>query len=362
MLTRRRVGSALLGAFSVLGGAKLSAFAQSIPDNRADQIKAAGKTMAFAAPGGDLGRILKAILADFTADTGIRVNYLEGPLLDIYGRMKAERTRPSIDVYVASSVTEAKGIQEGMYTPLDPKIVTNLSKVSELGRSPNGMGARMGFTNLGILYNRKLFEANNVPPPRRWEDIWAPALAGHPILGDTTSFYTVLYIAYLTKQLGGNESDPQLGINYLADRKSKLLAVVRTYPERMQMLNSGQAWLTVDVGMTSLPETRKNADLAFVTPEDGSPLFWNAYTAVKGSPNPIGAQLLINYLISDEIQARLARESFLGPISNSVKLDEELTKSIPYGERLARMTPLDNGAIGDAITKYRDLWNTKMTQ
>ena len=190
MLTRRRVCSALLGALSVLGGARLSSFAQSIPDNRADQIKAAGKTMAFAAPGGDLGRILKAILADFTTDTGIRVNYLEGPLLDIYGRIKAERTRPSIDVYVASSVTEAKGIQEGMYSPLDPKVVTNLPKVSELGRSPNGMGARMGFTNLGILYNRKLFEANNVPPPRRWEDIWAPALAGHPILGDTTSFYS----------------------------------------------------------------------------------------------------------------------------------------------------------------------------
>lgn len=98
MLTRRRVGSALLGTLSVLGSARLSAFAQSIPDNRADQIKAAGKTMAFAAPGGDLGRILKAIQADFTADTGIRVNYLEGPLLDIYGRIKAERTRPSIDV------------------------------------------------------------------------------------------------------------------------------------------------------------------------------------------------------------------------------------------------------------------------
>lgn len=362
MLDRRTVCSTLVGALSVLGGATQSSRAQTIPDNRADQLKAAGKTMAFAAPGGDLGRILKSILADFTNETGIRVNYLEGPLLDLYGRIKAERTRPSIDVYVASSVTEAKGIQEGIYAALDPKIVTNLANVSELGRSPNHMGVRMGFTNLGIIYNRKHFEADNVPVPRKWEDIWAPALAGHPILGDTTSFYTVLYIAYLTKQLGGSESDPQRGIDYLAERKSKLLAVVRTYPERMQMLNSGQAWLTVDVGMTSLPETRKNPDLAFVTPEDGAPLFWNAYTAVKGSPNPIGAQLLINYLISDAVQARLARESFLGPVSNSVKLDDALAKAIPYGERLARMAPLDNGAIGDAITTYRDLWNAKMKQ
>jgi hypothetical protein len=59
--------------------------------------------MAFAAPGGDLGRILKAIQADFTADTGIRVNYLKGPLLDIYGRIKAGRTRPSIDVMLPAA-------------------------------------------------------------------------------------------------------------------------------------------------------------------------------------------------------------------------------------------------------------------
>jgi len=360
MLTRRSFGAALGAALPLFAGSRFSAFAQGAGDDKAAQIKAAGKSLVFAAPGGDLGKILKAILADFTKETGIRVSYLEGPLLDLYGRIKAERSRPSIDVYVASSVTEVKGIQESIYTPLDPRIVTNLAKVSDLGRAANGMGVRMGFTNLGILYNRKLLEANNVAPPRRWEDIWSQAIAGHPILGDTTSFYTVLYIAYLTKQLGGSEANPQPGIDYLAQRKSKLLAVVRTYPERMQMLNSGQAWLTVDVGMTSLPETKRNADLAFVTPEDGSPLFWNTYTAVKGSPNPIGAQLLINYLISDETQARLARESFLGPVSSSVKLDDALAKAIPYGERLARMAPLDNGAIGDAINTYRDLWNAKM--
>ena len=166
-----------------------------------------------------------------------------------------------------------------MYAPLDPKIVTNLAKVSELGRSPNEWARAWAspisaFCTIANCSRRTRYRLR-----ADGEDIWAPALAGHPILGDITRFYTVLHIAYLTKQLGSNESDPQLGINYLADRKSKLLAVVRTYPERLQMLNSGQAWLTVDVGMTSLPETRKNADLAFVTPEDGSPLFWNAYTA-----------------------------------------------------------------------------------
>src|SRR5262249_25496758 len=154
-------GQALCSALLTLCANPMGvAVAQSVPADRASQINAAGKSLVFAAPGGDLGRILKSILADFTKDTGIRVNYLEWLLLDLYGRIKAERNRPSVDVYVASSVTEAKGIAEGMYSPLDPTIVTNLANVSALGQSPNRLSVRMGFTDLGILYNRKLYEAN----------------------------------------------------------------------------------------------------------------------------------------------------------------------------------------------------------
>ena len=357
----RRFGVALMIGGLVLAAGAGAVHAQADSPDQQALIRSAGKSLVFAAPGGDLGKILKSVLADFTQQTGIRVNYLEGPLLDLYGRIKAERNRPSIDVYVASSVTEAKGIQEGTYQALDPKIVTNLRQVGPIGRVPGDMGVRQGLTNLGILYNRKFYEDNKIPLPRRWEDIWSPAVKNRVILGDTTSFYTVLYIAYLTKTHGGDVSNPEAGIDYLAKRKNNLLAVVRTYPERMQMLTSGQAWLTVDVGMTSVPQTRKNPDLAFLTPEDGSPLFWNAYTVVKGAPNPVGAQLLINFLISEPIQARLARESFLGPVNSAVKIEGDLAKQIPYGKSsIDRLVALDSGAIAESIGRYRELWNAKM--
>jgi putative spermidine/putrescine transport system substrate-binding protein len=335
--------------------------AQSISAEQPDQLRRAGKTLVFAAPGGDLGKVLKGLLADFSKDTGIRVNYLEGPLLDLYGRVKAEWNRPSIDVYVASSVTETKGIHEGMYQKLDPKIVTHMREVLPVGLAAGGYGVRMGLTSLGIIYNRKVYEQNHIPAPTSWDDIWNPAVSGHVILGDTTSFYTVLYIASITKRLGGEVSNPAPGIDYLAERKHSLLAVVRTYPERMQMLNSGQAWLTVDVGMSSVPETRKNPDLAFVSPEQGSALFWNCYTVVKGAPNPVGAHLLINYMISAPAQARLARDAFLGPVNRQTTLDPELAAAVPYGaERIGKLLALDNSAIGDALGKYRELWDAKM--
>jgi len=357
---RSFVSAVALAAAAMTGSGALHA--QTLADQK-DLINAAGKTLVFAAPGGSLGQVLKAVLADFTDQTGIKVNYLEGPLLDLYGRIKAERRRPSIDVYVASSITEAKGIEEGVYQPLDPKIVTNLANVGDIGKTPNNMTVRQGFTNLGILYNKKQLEEAKIPLPKRWEDIWNPAFKNRVILGDTTSFFTVLYVAYMTRQQQGDVANPVKGVDYLAERKGNLLAVVRTYPERMQMLASKQAWMTVDVGMTSLLETKKNPELAFVTPEDGSPLFWNAYTIVKDAPNPIGAQLLVNFLISEPIQARLARESFLGPVNSAVKLEGELAELIPYGKAsIDRLVAMDNEAIGDAINRYRELWNAKMSQ
>ena len=351
--TRRTVLQSLIGSAALA----TPVMAQS---NKDDLVKRAGKTLTFAGSGGDLGEILKTLLADFTADTGIKVNFFAGPLLDIYGRIRAERNRPSIDVYFSSSVSEAQGLKDDMYTPLDPAIVTNLAEVYDLARVPGDKGVRMEFTDLGIVYNKKKLAENGVTL-QKWDDIWSPALRERIILGDTTSFYTVLYIAYMTQRLGDKVSDPTKGIAYIAHNKPNLLAIVRTYPERIQMLTSGAAWLTIDVGMTSLPETKNHADIGFLSPPEGSPLFWNSLHAIRNCPNPIGAQLLINHLISTPVQTRWAEKSLVGPVNKNVKLPPEIAALVPYGpERIAKLVVLDPAMIADSIDRYRTAWDSAM--
>jgi putative spermidine/putrescine transport system substrate-binding protein len=187
-------------------------------------------------------------------------------------------------------------------------------------------------------------------------------VSGRVITGDTTSTYTVLYLAYMTKLLGGNEADPTRGIDSLAEHKKNLLAVVRTYPERIQLLTNGQAWINIDVGFTSLPETVASSDIGYVSPLEGSPLFMLAVHAIKGARNPIGAQLLLNYMISPSVQAQWAKESFVGPVNKNVKLDPELAKQVPYGDSLKRLMPMDYVALSDSLQKYREMWNAKIAQ
>jgi putative spermidine/putrescine transport system substrate-binding protein len=337
------------------------ATAQTAPASNAEYIKQAGKSLVYAGPGGGLGESFKRIFAEFTKDTGISVTYLTGPIMDMYGRIRAERNRPSIDVYLSNGVTEARGIADGAFLKLDPKIVTALPELYDIARVPNDMGVRIEFTNVGIIFNKKPFLEKNIPFPTKWDDVWSPAVNGRVILGDTTSFYTVLYIAYMNKLRGGREDDPSKGIDFIASQRSKMMAVVRTYPERMQMLTSGQAWLTVDVGLTSIPETKNNPDLGWAQ-LDEAPLFWNGFKVVNGCPNPIGAQVLVNYMISQKAQLMFAKENFVGPANKHVKLDDELAKIVPYGpEGIKRFVALDQGLIGESLNKYRDLWNAKFS-
>jgi putative spermidine/putrescine transport system substrate-binding protein len=324
-------------------------------------IDQASKTVVFAGPGGELGEAYKRIFADFTKETGITVTYLPGGVLDLFGRMAAERRRPSIDVYLSNGPSEARGASDGLYQQLDTKIVTALSEVYDLARVTDDMGVRFNFTNIGILYNKQKYMENNVPVPKIWADIWNPAVAGHVILSDPSGFASTLYIAYVNKKQGGSEGDPTAGIEYLATQKSKLLAIVRTSPERLQLMLAGQAWLTVDNGGSAIPETKKNPNFGFVSPEDGWPLFWNGLHAVKDGPNPIGAQLLINYMIGAGAQTKFANEVWVGPVNKNAKMSPELMQVAPdLSKGVSHFVLLDQKAIGDAYNAYRDIWNAKM--
>ncbi len=327
----------------------------------ADLVAKAGKTLVFAGVGGPIGNTLKTMAAEFTKATGIRITYVEGPVLDLFGRIEAERNRPSIDVYYGNNVTESLGIQRGLYVPLDPKIVTNLVNVYDVARLKDDLGVRMAFSGLGILYNKKIYAEHNISEPKSWDDLWNPAVSGHIIIGDTSDYQNQLYIAFLTRLLGGTESDPTLAIDFIAKNKPKLLAIVRTYPERMQMIGNGEAWLVGAAGMVGIQETKNNPALGFVTPATGTGLYTVSLHPVKNSPNPIGAQLFINYFLGVPMQEFWAKTSYAGPANKTVKLDPELAKLVPYGqEAVSHLVPLDGGVIGGSLQKYRDLWNQKV--
>jgi putative spermidine/putrescine transport system substrate-binding protein len=263
---------------------------------------------------------------------------------------------------MANGPAEAQGQVDGLYQKLDPKIVISLPEVHDVARVKNDMGVRFMFTNIGLFYNKKKYAENNIPAPKVWDDLWAPGVAGRVILSPPSGFSAALYIAYVNKVRGGREDDPTRGIEYIASQKSKLLAIVRTAPEREAMMAGGQAWITPLDGASVIPQTMRNPDYGFVLPEDGVLLSWNAACVVKDCPNPIGANLLVNYMISAKSQEEFSAAAYLAPANKNAKMKPEVAQLAPnLSQDISKLMVIDQALMGASINKYREVWDAKMS-
>lgn len=67
-------------------------------------------------------------------------------------------------------------------------------------------------------------------------------------------------------------------------------------------------------------------------------------------------------MLSKKIQERLAKNLFVGPVNKNVRLEGDLSKIVPYGpEGVAKLGPLDGGAVAKSLQKSRTIWDEKVS-
>jgi putative spermidine/putrescine transport system substrate-binding protein len=229
----------------------------------------------------------------------------------------------------------------------------------------NDLGVRLILYNLGLMYNPTIYKQKNIPAPTTWDDFWNPALNGHIVLSGPPGYYPSLYIAYESALHGGSESNPAPGIDYIAQHKSQLLGVVNDLTTQLQLAASGQAWIQIQAGITALPLVKSDPTrYGYVAPiQNGAILGWNGLHAVKNSPNPIGAQMFINFLLSPAAQVVLAQNLSVGPVNNKVNLSSDLANVVPYrgNPLIAHAQVFDAAKINASLQTYQDDWLAKMS-
>ncbi|GEA84633.1 thiamine ABC transporter substrate-binding protein [Cellulomonas gelida] len=72
---------------------------------------------------------------------------------------------------------------------------------------------------------------------------------------------------------------------------------------------------------------------------------------LAGAQNPTGAQALIDFLLSDEVQADIPGSMYMYPVSSAVELPDEWTRFAPLAENPFEVAPAE-------IAANRDLWLT----
>lgn len=289
----------------------------------------------------------------FERATGIKIVDVSKPTL---GQMKAQVESKNIewDVVQAESRWVLRGTQEGLFEPIDTKIVDMTDLIPEAKHS-HAVGTY--FWSKVIAYNSKIFPKGK--HPKSWKDFWdVKAFPGRRSLQ--------------------NIPVRQLEFALLADGvpKEKLypIDVERAYKKLDQIKPHIHAWyvaaqgeqLLMDGEVVMVPITNGRA---LVSAAKGFPidiefneggLELDSWVVLKGTKKREQAMQFINFASKPENQAKFSEQYFGGPTNKKTfgLLSDEVNRKLPsHPSVLSKQFLTNTKWWADNETAMTERWN-----
>jgi iron(III) transport system substrate-binding protein len=249
----------------------------------------------------------EAILKDFEKSTGIQVRAVydteETKSTGVALRIVAEREHPQADVFWANEPLRPVMLnQQGL---LDAYRSPNADEIPARYRDPDGYWTGFAARARVIIYNTNLVKAEEAPASimdlanPRWK---GKAGLANPLFGTTTTQIAGLFA------LWGEPATTR----FLDAVKANGIKLVTSNGEAKDLVVSGElAWAFTDTDDAS-EALEQHKPVAVVYPDQagvGTLVMPNAVALVKGAPNPEPAKKLIDYLLSREVEEKLAKST-----------------------------------------------------
>jgi iron(III) transport system substrate-binding protein len=294
------------------------------------------------------------VLKEFERTSGIKVRAVydteETKSTGVALRVVAERERPQADVFWANEPLRAVMLQQqGLLAAYRSPSADDISaRYRDPGDYWTGFSARARV----ILYNTDEVKPDAVPSSVR--DLTDPRWKGraglaNPLFGTTTT--QVAALAALWGEPAARK--------FLDDIKANGVRIVTSNGEAKDLVASGElAWAFTDTDDASeAVEQRK--PVAVVYPDQdsiGTLVMPNAVALVKGAPHPEAAKKLIDYLLSRQVEERLARSTAAQmPLHRDVSVPPNV-KPVSAIKDMA-VTYATLGGMIDGILPYLRRWS-----
>ena len=283
----------------------------------------------------------RPVLKRFEEETGIRVLAVfdteAQKTTGLYQRILAESNNPRADVFWNSEVARTlQLVREGVLAPYKPPAASDIpAYLRGKGDLWTGFAVRARV----LIYNRE--RLGDLPPPRSIADLAAPRFRGQAAIARPLFGTTATHAGALHAVLG--EAGMKQYFHSLVDNQARVVegnAVVRN------LVASGE----VIVGLTDTDDAHEAIlrgdpveivypDQVATFPGSAEPLgvfiIPNTVALVADSPRPDLGKRLIDYLVSEKVEARLAASTSAQiPVREGLKTQETL--KLPQ-EGLVRM-------------------------
>ena len=283
------------------------------------------------------------ILKTFEQRTGVRVNAVydteETKSTGLANRLLAEKENPQADVFwsnepVRTLVLEERGV-------LAPYQSASAADIPPIFKDPSGMWTGFSARVRVIAYNTK--SVPEADAPKSVLDLADPAWKGQVAIADPRFGSTSFHAAALYVTLGDEKAD-----DFFRRLKANGVKIVAGNSVVRDMVVKGE----VKVGLTDTDDVnvavQQGAPIAMVMPDKdgmGVPMMPNLVSMIAGAPHPAQARQMIDYLLSPDVEAMLAKsEAVQIPLRASVpgpptlpRIDAFKPMTLDYGKAAARV-------------------------
>lgn len=264
------------------------------------------------------------IFAQFTKDTGIKVNFLRFSTGEALARLTAEKGNPQVDVLLGGPADMyAAGVTEGIleaYRPADSEAI------SSAYRDPNNYWTGIGLIPLCFLTNTKFLEKNKMQAPTKWADLLDPRYKNNLQMADARTSGTATERIYsLVKVMGEDEA-----FKFQKAMNANVQMYTKSGAGGAMPIATGQCASGIFYIVDALDIQQQGYPVTITYPEDGVSFGIEATGVVKGGKNNAEAKKFVDWATSKKFaEFIVANKINYVPTRNDVKTSNpilDLTK------------------------------------
>jgi spermidine/putrescine transport system substrate-binding protein len=300
------------------------------------------------------------VLAEFTKETGIKVNYLTYDSNEsLYTKLKTGGT--TFDVIIPSDYMIGKLKEEDMLEKLDFDNIPNYKYIDESFRNQaydpkNEYSVPYTWGTVGLIYNKKYVSDADA---KSWSCLWNAKYAGKMLIFDNCRDSFAIAESMLGYSLNTEDSSELRACSdLLSTQKSLLQGYVMD--QIFDKMERAEAWIAPYYAGDYLTMVAENPQLGFSFPKEGFNIFIDALCIPKGCQNKAGAEAFINFLCKPEISGQ--NLEFLGYSTPETEAKQYMSADVtsspiayPDQETLSRSEAFGNLSV-QATQEMNDLW------
>ncbi len=298
------------------------------------------------------------VLADFEAETGIKVKYTTMTSNEEM-MVKLSSADCIYDICFPSDYIIEKLIQEDLLYAINQDNIPNMKNIDErfldLSFDPdNTYSVPYFWGTVGILYNTTMV----TEPVTSWNALWDEQYKGEILMYDSVRDTIGITLVKLGYDINTRNAQEVLEAQRALIEQKPLVKAYLTDDIKMEMIN-GNAALAVVYSGDALYCISENPDLAYAVPEEGSNVWFDNIIIPKTSEHTAEAEQFINFLCDAEIAKRNTEYVYFSTPNKAALslLGADFTDDATYNppqEILDRCKIFSD--LGDFITTFTDAW------